>query len=231
MLKPKDSEKVLLKYFQRKCILTIDELFRIIDTQSRMSVFRRLKPLGYLTSFSDAGRYYTLLNIPKFDIHGLWFYQDVGFSRSGTLKSTIVDLINSSESGFTPSEALNLLKIRTPNSLHNTLCNLVKGRYLNRHRLEGLSLYTSINPDKIRSQIAARRKQIKTHVTVLTTPLSIETTISILVETLKTGKVLPSASKVTARLVAQGVSVTADQVAQVFSQYGLTSKKKMAEQP
>ncbi len=87
MLPPKKSRKVLLKMFCKKYIANLDELFHLLDTHSRMSVFRRLKPLGYLSSFTDAGRYYTLPDIPKFDPLGLWFYQEVGFSRVGTLKS------------------------------------------------------------------------------------------------------------------------------------------------
>ena len=36
----------------------------------------------YLSSYTHAGRYYTLENISKFDEQGLWFYRD------GTLKET-----------------------------------------------------------------------------------------------------------------------------------------------
>ena len=94
MLSPKESQKVLNKIISRKYIANLDDLFKILDTQSRMSVFRRLKPMGYLTSYTHAGRYYTLSGIPRFDTCGLWFYQDVGFSSAGTLKSTIVDTMS-----------------------------------------------------------------------------------------------------------------------------------------
>jgi len=126
MLSPEESRKVLNKIIGRKYIANLDDLFKILGTQSRMSVFRRLKPMGYLTSYTHAGRYYTLSGIPRFDTFGLWFYQDVGFSRAGTLKSTIVDTIHSSESGMTPIETLNLLRLKVPNSLHNALHGLVK---------------------------------------------------------------------------------------------------------
>jgi hypothetical protein len=55
---------------------------------SRRSVFRYLDRIGYLSSFTYAGRYYTLESIAKFDEQGLWFHYDIGFSRSGTLKET-----------------------------------------------------------------------------------------------------------------------------------------------
>jgi hypothetical protein len=61
MLLPEESNKALLKMFQKKYIAVLDDLYHVLDTNSRMSVFRRLKALGYLTSFTDAGRYYICL--------------------------------------------------------------------------------------------------------------------------------------------------------------------------
>ncbi len=230
MLSPKVSRKILIKMFCNKYIVTIDELFHVLDTHSRMSVFRRLKPIGYLTSFTDAGRYYTLPDIPKFDPLGLWFYQEVGFSHAGTLKATVIDLVNFSEAGMTPTEALNLLRLRVANSLHNTLHGLIKARHLKRHRLQGLALYTSIDSDIAEKQIAARRKKIRSR-SLFPTIVSIETTIAVLVEALRAGKVLTAASTVAARLSAQGMVITVDQVEQIFSQYSLKAEKKTAEQP
>jgi hypothetical protein len=202
--------------FRKKYIANLDELFHLLDTHSRMSVFRRLKPLGYLSSFTDAGCYYTLQEIPKFDTLGLWFYQDVGFSRAGTLKATTIDIVHFSEAGKTPTELLNLLRL--------------KGKHLKRHRLQGLALYTSIDSDIAEKQIAARRKKIRSQ-SLFPTIVSIETTIAVLVEALRAGKILTPASTVAARLSAQGVVITVDQVEQIFSQYSLKAEKKTAEQP
>ncbi len=230
MLSPKVSRKILIKMFRNKFIVTIDQLFDVLDTHSRMSVFRRLKAIGYLTSFTDAGRYYTLPDIPKFDPLGLWFYQEVGFSHAGTLKATVIDLVNFSEAGMTPTEALNLLRLRVANSLHNTLHGLIKAGHLKRHRLQGLALYTSIDPDIAEKQIAARRKKIRSR-PLFPTIVSIETTIAVLVEALRAGKVLTAASTVAARLSAQGIVITVEQVEQIFFQHGLKAEKKTAGQP
>jgi hypothetical protein len=51
------------------------------------------------------------------------------------------------------------------------------------------------------------------------------------VEALRAGKVLTPASTVAARLSAQAMAITVDQVEQIFSQLGLKSEKKTAEQP
>jgi len=195
-----------------------------------MSVFRRLKPMGYLTSFTNAGRYYTLPDIPKFGKLGLWFYQDVGFSSAGTLKSTIVDIVHSSEDGMTPKEILNLLRLQVPNSLHNTLHELTKNKQLERHRLQMLPLYTSIDFDIAQNQMATRREKIKSRLLIPAVP-SIEETIAVLVEALRAGKVLALPSTVSARLTAQGMAITVDKVEQIFSQYDLKAEKKTVDQP
>jgi hypothetical protein len=125
VLSPKESQKALVKLFRKKYIAHLDELFHVLETHSRMSVFRRLKPMGYLSSFTNAGRYYTLPDVPKFDALGLWFYQNVGFSRVGTLKSTVVGIIQYSEAGMTPTEMLNLLKLPVANSCQlPTVCTI-----------------------------------------------------------------------------------------------------------
>ena len=54
------------------------------------SVYRDLAQVGYMSSFTDRGRFYTLASIPDFDEDGLWFHGGVGFSRVGTLKDTVV---------------------------------------------------------------------------------------------------------------------------------------------
>ena len=229
MLSPEVSRKSLRKMFRKKYIATIDEVFQILDTNSRMSAFRRLKSMGYLTSFTNAGRYYTLSDIPRFDKQGLWFYQDVGFSHAGTLKSTVIDLVNFSAAGMTPNEALNLLRLRVPNSLHNALHGLIKDGYLKRQRLEGIPLYTSIDSDIARKQMAVRLEKIENH--PLPPIASTETTIAVLVEALRAGKALPSSIMVAARLTAQSIPITVDQVEQIFDEYDLSAEKKTAEQP
>ncbi len=228
MLPPKESRKVLLTVFRKSYVLNLNDLFCVLETNSRMSVFRRLKDINYLTSFTDAGRYYTLPDIPTFDSLGLWFYRNVGFSRAGTLKSTVIQIVYSSEAGMTPKELLDVLRLHMPNSLHNTLHDLMQGKYLNRHKIQGLHLYTNTEPDKAQKQIDERVQKIKNVIQEASLP-SIETTIAVLVEALKAGVVLIPPSTVSERLCAQGAIVTVDQVKQIFSKYGLQAEKKTAE--
>lgn len=69
------------------------------------SVRRFLKTIGYYSSFTHNGAWYTLHNIPRFSREGLWFYQEIGFSRAGSLTDTLIELTSRSHAGMT-AEAL-----------------------------------------------------------------------------------------------------------------------------
>lgn len=230
MIPQKKSQKALERLFNRETVTDLNKLFFVLNTTSRMSVFRRLKPLGYRTSFTDAGRYYTLAKIPKFDVFGLWFYQGIGFSKAGTLKSTIMEMVDSSKAGMTPKELLNLMKLKIPNSLHNTLHGLVKSDNLQRQIVSGIHFYTSSHPDKAQKQIGVRRLTAAKDVSTQVEP-SIETTIAVLVEALKAGSHLVSPSTVSARLSSYGLNIPVDQVVRIYHRHGLDAKKKTEAQP
>ncbi len=220
MLDKKSTAKALRNLFHRDHVAAMDDLFRALDTQCRMSVFRRLKEIGYRTSYTHCGRYYTLENIPKFDERGLWFYQDVGFSKSGTLKATLKTLVESGPAGFTHEELEGLLHIR----VHSTLWELVRENAIGREDLGGIYLYVSTSSER-RAEQQKRRQDIRAGIVA---PLPITMVIEILVEALLAGRVRVSASLVVARLGARGHSVSVEQAEGVFTQYGVIVGKKTA---
>mgnify|MGYP001024361908 CR=1 FL=1 len=228
MLAKEESKKALLKMFRSRRVVGLDDLLAVLETNSRMSVFRRLKSMGYLTSFTDSGKYYTLSDIPDFDRRGLWFFGDVGFSRFGTLKATLVEVVSSSERGATPKELSDSLGLKIPNALHNALRGLVKEGKIAKHRRKGLALYVDSNPGRARRQMEARLKDTaKTAGTRV--PVPIETTVEILVEALKCASSVAGPAEVCEKLRAKGVPVTAKQVERVFSDHGISTEKKTAK--
>ena len=80
----------------RNKIATVDELKQALGTTVDVTVFRKLKLLDYLTSYSHRGRYYTLREIALFDDHGLWSEAEVWFSRFGTLLATAEGFVHPS---------------------------------------------------------------------------------------------------------------------------------------
>ena len=123
MLPIEPSRLVLEQLFERHRIADLAKLQGVLQTSSRMSVFRRLAALGYGSSYSHNGRFYTLQHIPRFDADGLWQHQGVCFSCHGSLKSTVAHLVEVAEAGRTHHELRTQLHVR----VHNTLLDLVFG--------------------------------------------------------------------------------------------------------
>ncbi len=230
MISPQNSAKALRRLFRRKTVADLHDLMTALDTSSRMTVFRRLKPLGYQSSFTDAGKYYTLVEIPVFDDFGLWFYREIGFSRASTLKATILEIVESSKAGMAPKELLWLLKLKMPNSLHNALRELARSGLLQRQIVNGVHLYTSQHMNRFEEQIRMRRLEVKWAGLTPAEP-SLETTIAVLVEAIRAGTILTSPETVSSRLSASGMPVPVDQVALIYQRHGLDAEKKTTEQP
>ncbi len=226
MLSPDASEKALRRLFRREPVTELSGLLRVLETRSRMSVFRRLRVLGYLSSFTHAGRYYTLRDVARFDQWGLWFHRDVGFSRVGTLKATVLELVDGSIGGMTPKDLLTLLKLPVANSLYNTLHELVGSGRVRRQKLAGRRLYLCAEARRAEEQLARRRETGGQQPPLA--QVSTETLIAVLVEALRAGEALAAASVVADRLRARAVGVSAAQVEQIFAHYGLGPGKKTA---
>jgi hypothetical protein len=77
----------LNQIYRRKRAALLDDLRETLGTASRTTIFRILKSVGYFTSYSHAGRFYTLRGIPQFDRLGLWSWRGIGFSSHGTLRA------------------------------------------------------------------------------------------------------------------------------------------------
>lgn len=156
MIHSKQSGVVLKAAFRKKVVAELPELKAALQTSSTMSVFRHLKPLGYMTSFSHRGRFYVLKDSPSFDEHGLWFYHGIGFSQCGTLRNTLVHLIDSSRQGMSTDELGALTMVR----VYDALVWLVRKGKVDRVRLDGPFLYVSAVPEKKDAQLVFARQDV-----------------------------------------------------------------------
>jgi hypothetical protein len=224
MLDPGGARKALEKVFAREKIVDLHVLCETLETRSRMSVFRRLSEMGYLTSYTHAGRYYTLERNACFDTLGLWFHEGVGFSRAGTLKQTVWEFVEHATAGKRCSELQEMLRLRGAGALYNTLGELVRAGRLERHRMEQVRVYTSAKPARAREQLAQRQAAVDR-----LTPLpSSEIVIAVLAEALRTAQVRIESARIAGRLQAQAIPVTCEQVEHVLRHYGLEGEKKTA---
>ena len=212
--------QVLEKHFRRKPIATLKQMQRSLGSSTR-TVLRALKRAGYLTSYSHAGRYYTLSRIPKFDAAGLWFYGEIRFSRHRTLRATVVVLVKESPAGHTHEELEALLRLR----VHDTLRSLVNDKELARERVTGGYVY--LHPDgKVAAAQITQRREMATPSAPLPPapagPLDLARIIDVLVAVIHSPK--DAAGAIAAHLRARGLPLTAEQVEGVFAAYGLGKK-------
>ena len=94
-----NAQKKVENLLRKRRVVTMSDLCEVIGSSSRMTVFRRLRQIEYVTSYTHAGRYYTLYDIACFDSDGIWFYDDIGFSQNGSLKNTAIYLVDGSDAG------------------------------------------------------------------------------------------------------------------------------------
>ena len=71
----------LIKIFSEKMVLTIEDLKIILQTNSRMTIFRKLKQLPYKSSYTHCGKYYTLDTITQYNQYGVWDFGNTFFSK------------------------------------------------------------------------------------------------------------------------------------------------------
>jgi hypothetical protein len=200
--------------FRRKRAALLDDLRAALGTASRTTIFRILRAVGYFTSYSHAGRYYTLRRIPEFDRCGLWSWRGIGFSSRGTLRATLMFLIQASPAGQTHEELRQRLGLR----VHDTLRSLVLGSAIGREPFEDVYLYLNADPKKAAAQMAARRQiQPPAPALVVDPWLDPSLVIDVLVEVIHHSK--ENAAAIAARLLAAGRSVGTGQVEEVFRRY------------
>ncbi len=133
-------------------IATLDQIKASIDSSSTMTVFRRLKEIGYLSSYSHRGKYYTLYDQVIFNELGLWSFKSVWFSKYGNLMVTAKQFITNSKSGYTANELEKILNVE----LKHTLLKLFNENKIYRKKLSGVYIYFSQEREKQKQQIAFR---------------------------------------------------------------------------
>jgi hypothetical protein len=140
---------------QRHKIATLAELKQTLGTEVALTVFRKLKELDYLTSYSHRGRYYTLRDIARFDAEGLWSANGVWFSRHGTLLATAQHFVDHAAQGYLAEELASALHVQ----VHDALRQLVLRRQIARQSITGLYLYISTDAATRHRQLLSRRSR------------------------------------------------------------------------
>ncbi len=200
------------KAFRKRKIMTLGEVAELIQS-SIHTARRRLKKWQARNSYNHNGRYYTLPDVPAFDVNGLWRWCGVFFSQYGNLKQTVIELIRRSQAGLDAGEMRSLLGL-DPRSFLSAFANHPR---LRREKAQGRFVYYSATPSvyaeqQLRRLLSAKGRQ----------PPPYEA-IAILVEKIKHPAL--SHEALSRRLRKQKLSVEPETICNLFVRHGLAVKK------
>lgn len=133
------QNQMLLLFKQHKC-WTMEDLRSSLYYSGR-STQRLLKKIGYYSSFTHNGKWYTLHDIPEFDRNGLWFHQGIGFSKCRNLNATIIFLIQNSANGLTANDLSKSLSMSCPPILKQ----MYKANKIDRIKTSGGFVYLAVD--------------------------------------------------------------------------------------
>lgn len=126
--------------------MSLKQLRSELQDRPRSSLFRDLKKLDLISSYTHTGQYHALTRLAKFDEDGLWFFQDVGFSRYGTLKRSLVHVITHSQAGMTHRELRKLFRVEVQKPLTDLVGSNAVARQLLPSRIH---VYLSVDETSV----------------------------------------------------------------------------------
>lgn len=205
---PNDVNQRLTDLFVNQPCWMIDPLAQQLD-YSIPSVRRFLAQIGYYSSFTHNGRWYTLASIPRFSRQGLWFHRDIGFSRAGSLTSTLIALVSKSAAGMTAEHLGETLRCRC----HSVLVKLVRQDRLQRQKRGRAYVYLAPDDQTASCQCQAIEKDVA----VL---LPAEIAVLVLAEHIRNpGAGFANLAKAIAKRT--GVRIKTGQIKALFHQHGI----------
>jgi len=128
-------------------VFTLPQLVAMLECSSRTAQ-TKLQQWQVYNSYNHNGRYYALPNVPRFDEHGRWQYQQIFFSRHGTLKNTVVQLVRQASAGLTGQQIGELVQLSPRSFLHH----FRDTPGLRREKHGGVYVYFAADPDSYAQQ-------------------------------------------------------------------------------
>lgn len=202
--------KLLLK---KKQVFLLDDAIQLFQCSGRWAR-QRLKVWHSYTSYNQNGRFYTLPEIPKFDLNGLWHHSRASFSQHGNLPQTVVQLINHAQAGLSGAELGALLRLSPRSFLHH----FSELPDLYREKFGGVYVYFSAKQDRLDCQIQARESMG----VLKAAALSDSDAVQVLVELIKNPHI--NSLKLAQSLAKKGSPIAPESIAKFLEAHGLLKK-------
>ncbi len=216
----KYHKKNLIDLLVKKKIITMQQLINETGCSSTTAL-RHLKSHkhGYLTSYNFNARYYTLADIPEFDNYGLWTFQDVRFSKYGSLTNTITQLIALSPKGLEIDEIETILSV----NVAPIVTKLFQQGCINREKIGGTLFYFNHINAEMEKQLKKRQNERREKISqLLPEP---ERIIAVLVDFIQHPQ--SQLFEIYHRLSTKGIKISRDEISVIFLYYNLNKKKRL----
>jgi len=141
----------LKKMFKKSKVLTLSQVSKTHDCSIR-TVQRQFAEWAVLRSYNKNSRYYTLPEIPQFNVHGIWCYRDILFSKFGDLRQTVKHMILASEDGLSGNEIGDIVNLLPRSFMHHF--REAEGIFREKHG--GVYIYFSNDPTIYARQVIKR---------------------------------------------------------------------------
>lgn len=145
--------ETLTRLLEQRKVATMGELKHALGTAVDMTVFRKLREIPYLSSYSHRGAFYTLRSVAQFDERGLWHHRGAWFSEVGSLLDTVERFVDRSSIGYLASELAAELHVE----VKQPLLTLLRAKRVARTEFDGIYLYTSPDAKRRRQQYLGRK--------------------------------------------------------------------------
>ena len=214
-----NGQKLLTDLFKKKPCWMIKPLSDEMN-YSIPSVRRFLSAAGYYSSFTHNGKWYTLQTTPRFNRDGLWFHNEIGFSKTGSLTDTLIGLITNSQAGLTAEQVGDKLHSRC----HSVLVGLYRQNKLQRQKAGRSYIYLAAD-----TPIATRQRKAISLQDARMQQLPAEISVLVLAEYIRNPKAdFAELAKTIKQKVK--VSIKIAQIKMLFQQHGLKKKMLTGEQ-
>ncbi len=225
------KEQSVISFLSEQKAGTKDEMCQKFEI-SPITVVRAMAKYGYYSSFNKNSSYYTLIDIPEFDDQGLWFYNDIGFSKHKNIDLTIISLVENSLEGYTEKDLNNILRTKTGDVLRR----LYRQNRLNKMKIARKIVYLSSNNEQKDKQAKAfeqrkREEDIKTqryNFSHGALPAGIDFGTVILTLVLLIEQPNSSIASLSRSLQGKKVEVTAEQIRIIMDFYGVKKKLELS---
>ena len=227
-MKLSSKEQLVIQLLGELKVGTKTELCQKLNI-SHMTVVRAIKKYGYYSSYNKNSSYYTLKHVPEFNISGLWFYKEIGFSRHKNINCAILFVIKSSTNGYTEKELSSIFHTKTG----NILCRLIKQKRIDKYQKGRSAIYISADETKRRKQLAAissstkkNEDESKRHnITQGILPSGFEVKVVLITLVSLIEKPESTVASISISLQRDGIQVSASQIKTIMSFYGIIKSR------